>query len=289
MNIYELFSRYSSFMAFDISVKSTGWCKYADAVLSYGSFGLKSDSELGRRMEFRDNAIKLIGDATYDFIGIEDVIGGCNFETTKILIQLNSIIDDLAYLGNIRQTKIERIGNGVWKKYLKTLADYRGIVAGHAKDDIVSCLNKLGFSQDGVQDIYDAVGIAVGVICRNSADLQFSSDMYISNTSGISAKTRLKTDLTKSYKFSAYTDDNIYVLRNLYGVEVVELEYDSRYRDMILQFKDCVNTYGDNFIFILNAPLEKYGVLSLTGALPVSDTENRFLAYKKSLKRKYGN
>lgn len=267
MTYLDLFESHS-FVSFDISVRSTGWCRYKDGVFSYGSFGLQAKDDLMRRMEFRKNAIDIIGNQSYDFIAIEDVIGGCNFETTKALIQLNSIVDDLIYLGVVPSNTVKRIGNTVWKKYLKEVSQYNGVKMSFGKDEIRNAINTLGFCDNTVQDVYDSIGIAIGVI--KSLDTKQSSK----------SRGRIKTDLTKSYNFYKYDDDTVYELSQKTGLVIYEMEFDNAHRDMIHQFKIEVSEIGDDFVFVLDAPMEKYGVLALMGKLPMG-ADSRVIAVKR--------
>lgn len=268
----DIFESFDSFLAFDISVQSTGWCKWENGKLKYGSFGLTETNELGRRMEFRDAVIALVDNKSYDFIAVEDVIGGCNFKTTKMLVQLNCIIDDLVYLETIPYSKVERIDNGVWKKYLKEVANYKSTVRGFDKEEIRKCLESMGF-QAKVQDIYDSVGVAIGAIERMNKPLTPTSVVG-----------KIKADLTKSYTLKLYNDKNLETIKEKYNLPVINITYDRSYRDILIQFKNFVSDNGDNAIFVIDAPIEKYGVLALSGKLPVTVDENRIIAYKKSLK-----
>lgn len=266
--MYDIIKGYN-FISFDISVRSTGWCRYYEGVFEKGSFGLQSQTELERRMEFRQQAIKLIDNKQYDFIAIEDVIAGTNFETTKILIQLNSIIDDLCYLGIVPQSPIERIGNTVWKRYLKEVSGYQGIKGGFVKSEIKRAINMLGYNEDVVQDIYDSIGIAIGVIQRR-------------NDTKPKKTVKLKDDLSKSYVFYEYSEEKLYELSHEKGYEAITLKYDSSLgKDMLQVFKHKVQEIGDNYVFVLDCPREKYGVLGLTSKLRFGDYDDMMIAIKK--------
>ena len=258
-----------SFVSFDISVRSTGWCKYEKGVLTYGSFGLKSADELGRRMEFRQHAISII-DKSYDFIAIEDVIGGCNFETTKALIQLNSIIDDLIYLGTIPKNVVHRINNVVWKKYLKEVSQYRGIKASFSKEEIHKAIEILGFTDTVVQDVYDSIGLAIGVICQSERSVVEKK------------RAKLHTDLSKGYRLFKYSDNKLDDLITKTGLPELNIEFDGTCRDMLQQFKQTVVDLGDDYVFVVDAQRDKYGVLALTGKLPIGNDDNRIIAVKST-------
>lgn len=269
MNYLDIFDN-KNFVSFDISVRSTGWCKYKDGVFLYGSFGLQSKDELGRRMEFRDKVKEIVDNDILDFIAIEDVIGGNNFETVKYLIQLNSIVDDMIYMGEIPKTEVRRIGNTIWKKHLKAVTNYSNSRMLFNKEEIRKAINSLGFTVDIVQDVYDSIGIAIGAIMNNGVVKE--------------KKAKIRTDLSRSYKFYKYSDDKLAELCSKYDLGSYEVNIGKGQRDMLSAFKAVSSQVGDNYIFVLNAPLGGYGVLALTGKLPMLSDDNRVIAIKKSLK-----
>ena len=269
MKYLDIFGK-KNFISFDISVRSTGWCKYKDGVFLYGSFGLQSKDELGRRMEFRERVKEIVDNDTLDFIAIEDVIGGNNFETVKYLIQLNTIVDDMIYMGEIPKTEVRRIGNTIWKKHLKAVTNYSNSRMLFNKDEIRKAINSLGFVVDTVQDVYDSIGIAIGAILNNGVIKE--------------KKAKIRTDLSRSYKFYKYSDDKVNELCSKYDLQSHEVGITKGQRDMLSAFKSVASEIGDNYIFILNAPLGAYGVLALTGKLPMLNNDNRVIAIKKTLK-----
>lgn len=155
-----------TFISLDISVKSTGWVKSINGNVEWGTYTLKSEDELGRRREFRQFLIDLLGNQEYPIVFVEDVIAGTNFKTSKGLIQLNYIVDDLMDLAIIKVGKVVRVDNNRWKKYLRQVSNYKniGIKEKDIKKQIRICLNNIGFEEKAVQDIYDAVGLAVAMI-----------------------------------------------------------------------------------------------------------------------------
>ena len=154
------------FISLDISVRSSGWVKNHKGILTYGTKALESQTELGRRVEFREFIEELFGKEYIETVYIEDVIAGTNFKTTKGLIQLNTIVDDLRELKVLDIGRIERIDNRKWKKYLKQLSDYKAIEKKNDKKIIIECMNNLGFNENEKQDIYDALGMALGCIYK---------------------------------------------------------------------------------------------------------------------------
>ena len=269
MTYLDLFNGYN-FLSLDISVRSTGWCKYQSGVFSYGSFGLTARDELHRRMEFRSKIKEIASADVYDFIAIEDVIGGTNFETTKYLIQLNSIVDDMIYMRELNQTDVRRIGNTIWKKHLKAVTDFSNTKLLFNKEEIKKSIIKLGFTVDTVQDVYDSIGIAIGAILEKQGVKE--------------KKAKIRTDLARSYNFYQYSDAKVQELCVKFDLPSLFVEIEKGRRDMLAQFKHTVLEQGDNFVFVLNAPLDSYGVLALTGKLPMIRMDNRLIALKKTLK-----
>ncbi|WP_324823521.1 hypothetical protein [Sinanaerobacter sp. ZZT-01] len=156
-----------TFLSLDISVRSTGWVLSTDKNISFGINSLKVEDELGRRLEFRTFLLDLIGNKHIPVIFVEDVYGGVNFKTVKGLIQLNTIVDDLKADKLILVEAIKRIDNKKWKKYLKQAANYKLGAEKNDKEIVTSCLNELGFNLEVKQDVYDALGMAVGVIYKD--------------------------------------------------------------------------------------------------------------------------
>ena len=97
-------------------------------------------------------------------------------------------------------------------------------------------------------------------------------------------KAKIRTDLSRSYKFYKYSDDKVAELCSKYDLQSHEVDITKGQRDMLSAFKSVASEIGDNYIFILNAPLGAYGVLALTGKLPMLNNDNRVIAIKKSLK-----
>ena len=121
MQYKEILSTSADFVALDISVRSTGWVKYKNKQLSFGTYKLVAQEDRKRRQEFREFILQLFADDNFDFVAIEDVIFGNNFETTKSLMQLNIVVEDLMDFGKLATIPGYRIGNTVWKKQLYQL------------------------------------------------------------------------------------------------------------------------------------------------------------------------
>lgn len=264
---YTDFLKYEpTFLSLDISVRSTGWVRSINGEVTWGTKTLESQDELGRRKEFREFLLSMIGETYFPVVFVEDVIAGTNFKTTKGLIQLNTIVDDLKEYGLVSVGEIKRIDNKIWKKYLKMASNYNGDVKKEEdKQLITNCMKEIGFDFKVKQDIYDAMGIAVSVIYRD----KILKDKPKTDTV-------LKKDLKTGFVIKQFENkDKKYdkALKSLiekYGREVEELDWSNESRDILYLFKQKINIDKvDNKIYIIRVNNMKLGVLALTKKLNV--------------------
>lgn len=253
-----------TFLSLDISVRSTGWVLCLNGKVKYGTYSIESQDELGRRREFREFLIDLIGKNHIPVVIVEDVIAGTNFKTTKGLIQLNSIIDDLNEYNLVSVGEIKRIDNKKWKKYLKSASNYDGdIKKEEDKILIKNCMIELGFSESVKQDIYDAMGMAVAVIYR---------DKFLNEVS--KTDTVLKKDLKRGYTIKQFevldkkSDKYLEKLKEKYNRDIENIDWSMETRDILYLFKQKINRDDyDNNIYIIKVNSMKLGVLALTKKL----------------------
>ena len=264
---YSDFLKYEpTFLSLDISVRSTGWVKSVNGEVTWGTKTLEAEDELGRRKEFREFLISMLGETHFPVVFVEDVIAGTNFKTTKGLIQLNTIVDDLKEYGLVSVGEIKRIDNKVWKKYLKMASNYDGdIKKEDEKQLITNCMKELGFNFKIKQDIYDAMGIAVAVIYR---------DKVLKDKPKV--ETVLKKDLKTGYLIKQFENKDkkyekaLESLKDKYGRELEEIDWSAESRDILYLFKQKINKDKvDNKIYIIYVNNMKLGVLALTKKLSV--------------------
>ena len=255
-----------TFLSLDISVRSTGWVKSVNGEVTWGTKTLEAEDELGRRKEFREFLISMLGDIHFPVVFVEDVIAGTNFKTTKGLIQLNTIVDDLKEYGLVSVGEIKRIDNKVWKKYLKMASNYDGdIKKEDEKQLITNCMKEIGINFKIKQDIYDAMGIAVAVIYR---------DKILKDKPKVD--TVLKKDLKTGFTIKQFEhkdkkfEKGLKSLVEKYGREIEELDWSKESRDILYLFKQKINADKiDNKIYIIRVNNMKLGVLALTKKLSV--------------------
>ena len=263
-----LIDKLSNFISLDISVTNTGWVKKVDGVITHGAYPLEATDDLGRRQEFRRFLRDLAGDAEYEYIFIEDVIGSCNFKTAKSLMKLNPIADDMVYDGVIKAKKIIRIDNKEWKKHLKKVSGYKSQIASEKdKALIVGALRMLDFpyalssedSENGIaQDIFDAYGIACGV-------------SYKLNSVKDSGKSNSKSyDITKKHMLKQYDSKEKamkYITKFQKDKKVSEYSFLGKARDIKANFKAIVKEEEANGVetdvYLIEIATDKIGVVAL--------------------------
>lgn len=266
-----------SFISLDISVNSTGWVRKRGEQVETGIYHLNAENILERRIEFENFLEELFGDYQYDRVFIEDVIMGCNFLTTQILVLLNVCCEDLMRYNRIKTAPITRVGNTTWKKYLRLLST-RNIMGQADKNMISETMNNLGFKAD-VQDIYDAMGIAVSTIY--SEVCQFDEGVKIDST-----EKKVRPDITKGYTIvecNSYEDMMKRAKKRKRNI--VEVVYDAKYRNLVEQMKSLILTTGDDTsVYAIYAPLSRIGAMCVTKGFDISKDEIYFLAYRKSVR-----
>lgn len=275
-NYMDFLCMVGDFISLDISITGTGWVKKSNNVITYGVNGLKSEEELDRRREFRKFLIELAGDSHYDFIVIEDVIGGNNFNTTKGLIQLNSIADDLIADGILNIDTIKREDNNTWKMYLKKIVNYEPVIKKEdPKTSIRNCMNILEFTTN-VQDIYDAMGMVVAIIYRD----------IVLNNKRVSKKP-LKYDLKTGYLIKQYTNLDLALKgseklkQTKYNREIEQYVWLESKRDVLYLFKQLIKEQQrDDKIYIIHLKSNKLGVLALTKKLDTTNDETYIVITK---------
>lgn len=257
----DLIYKGGNFISLDISKTNTGWVKCFNGKLEMGAISFKTYEDVEARYRFKQFVKELIGDGEYAFISIEDVIGGTNFRTNKILYQLNIIVDDLMYEGYIKPCKIERIDNMQWKKTLREITGEKAnIKQMESKEEVRYQLKHMGCDIELEQDILDALGMSIAVIHRRM------------NGQATGKVAKLKTDLSKSYKLKEFNDEQeaqiwIDKLKKKVGYEskeVITITYEKRFKDINGCFKKQITEQGrDSDIYILKAPVGKLGLINL--------------------------
>lgn len=166
-------------LGLDISKNSTGIIVYEDnqietyqCVIEFNEESNLYYYEMVKALE--DDLLSLIEGKHFDVIAIEDAIQGENFMTVRKLILLNSVIDKLIGEGKVTCNYFRRIGNGEWKKWLRSLRSGKKYLNDKAEvEDILLYLDfELAVdyhtikdsekAKMGYQDQLDATGVLLG-------------------------------------------------------------------------------------------------------------------------------
>lgn len=278
-----------NFISLDISINSTGWVKWLDGKLYLGVYHINSTDDMERKFEFKKFLYELFGDSTYECCFVEDVFGGVNFKTVKSLLQLNTLVDELMYEKVIDVKEIIRESNKKWKRYLKEVCGYTANIKGeNDKEAIVACLNNVDFNKKIIdsllskeistysyQDVYDAMGLALGLIKRDIIDKK----------DGKTNKSKVKFDIRKGYTimqcfddYDAYEQAHDISVRRCMEIKGVDLS--EKARDLVFNFKKLVEEVGDNYIFVVKVETNKLGVIALQHDFNLSTDYSYLVCYK---------
>lgn len=277
MTYDSLLNMVGDFVSLDISVQSTGWVHKRSGIVTMGTYKLKTSSNRERRYEFGEFLKGLLGDTPYDFIVIEDVIEGCNFETTRILTELNIVVEDIMHFGLIPETKVYRMSNMVWKKDLRYLCGAEKIIGVNDKEKIRFMLSQMNFNTDVKQDICDAMGLTLAWIYEHK----------LSTPTIVQKKAKeLHTSLERGYKLMQY--HNLETLqaatasmqkkakKDMQIIQIKGLEPDSELLKDI--FKDTVLEYGEDCIFEIQYNINRIGSILITKGFDVKEDVVYFTA-----------
>jgi len=281
----DVIAHLGDFLSLDISVNSTGWVRYVQGELAFGTRKLEALDDLGRRQEFREFLKEITRGYSFDHVLVEDVIGGVNFRTNKILYQLNVIPDDLIADGVIQAKALLREGNSEWKSGLKKVSGYSPSVKGSRDDkkDTIEELRLIGFSDTEPkprEDVCDAMGLAVG-----TAFNRFIKPKPKKNT-------KLRTDITKVYRIEQFFNETDAALRaHDLGGYVHTLDFTDRPRDLKYNFRKYIEEQDDDSgIYHIIVPTTRIGSVALQRGFDLSDEITHLVVYlprsvKKSVRR----
>ena len=263
----DVLSNIGNFVSLDISIRSTGWVRYVDGELTCGFKTLQSTDDTERRQEFRRFLKRIFGDTSFDYVMVD------NFKTVKGLLQLNSLVDDLIADDLIKVKSLIRLDNGTWKRHLRELCNYSAkITKERDKMMIQECLHNIDFDttvidkycdesvhEKSYQDIYDAMGLACAVVKKNIIDVKYN----------IKSTAKLKTDIRK-YKKTQFNDKmnaEFFASKKKKKAFIEYSDLVGKARNISYWFKQLVEEYGDDGIFILRVETNKIGVLAVEKGL----------------------
>lgn len=166
----ELLPKTGTYLGLDISKTSTGIALWKNGELLWGTETLTSESgvfsEVLLRRQLKEKLMENLEGEKIDVAAVEDVFSGGNPKTVRLLMQLNTALDELILDGALEVGEFHRIDNKEWKAMLRRLLDpHKTVRKSNDKDAVEALLMPLGIHREtdkGGQDKLDAVGIMLG-------------------------------------------------------------------------------------------------------------------------------
>lgn len=282
MNFYDLVKRSKPFLSLDISVQSTGYFGWNGTTFGFGTYALQSTNSYDRRKEFGDFVKKLVVGCRPAVIYQEDVIMGCNFETTRALTELNCVADNLMMYNQIQHIPLVRVNNSTWKRILRVLGGSTPVKGSGDKEEVRLLLQAMGFDHDVKQDVYDAVGIGLSQLAVEYLGIEAEQ-----KTSKSTVR-HLREDLGKGYVLEQCFSE-VELLQKAESMSkraktsrpVVQIVFDPNFRSLNDRFKEIVREVGDNAIFAVMYPINKINNIALTHGFDLSQDMVYFIAKRR--------
>lgn len=128
LTIQGILSVFKSGIGLDIAKNHTGVCLWRDGKVETTGFYVDMDydktsymAEAKMRLQFKKQLAELLSGYNWEVCVIEDVYGGANFDTTRKLLALNCVIDELALEGIVQIDNLYRLKEAEWMKSLRTV------------------------------------------------------------------------------------------------------------------------------------------------------------------------
>lgn len=195
--IYDIFQCITSGVGLDIAKNHTGvFIWHEGAIETYG-FTLseydKTDyfAEYRMRMDLRSSLQAILGGRDFEYMVVEDVYGGENFDTLRKLISLNTVPDELIFGGVCSAQNFIRWSEAEWVSAAKLIYKQRGKLK--PKIEIQELLQYLEFDfacnnkdlSDAdkkniyYEDICDACGMLLGAVMKKIMRLDTSKKVKL--------------------------------------------------------------------------------------------------------------
>lgn len=175
-------------LGLDIAKNHSGVCIYKDGEVKQIGFELSkydnSDShgDYRMRLDLKERLKELIGGMEFNYIIVEDVYGGENYDTVRKLIVLQTVIDELIFEGTVKCNHFYRWLKTKWFKYFKEYYPARkGLKSKIATQEILNYLEDSFYLSNNTlsdrekekiyfEDICDATAMLCGLALYISKD-----------------------------------------------------------------------------------------------------------------------
>lgn len=175
-------------LGLDIAKNHSGVCIYKDGIVKQVGFELSkyddkdSHGDYRMRLDLKNRLKELIGGMEFNYIIVEDVYGGENYDTVRKLIVLQTVIDELIFEGTVKCNHFYRWLKTKWFKYFKEYYPARkGLKSKIATQEILNYLEDSFYltnhslserekEKNYFEDICDATAMLCGLALYVSND-----------------------------------------------------------------------------------------------------------------------
>lgn len=274
-------------LCLDISLKSTGYfIKYKD-FLKEGYLpivDMKNNNEIEITKQYKQYVTNLLKEfreensieenLLFDYVLIEDIYLGNNFETVKKLNFLGNIVNALISFGEIETEKFYRVSNQTWKKGLRELIKDKQLLKGLKDKLLIQKIfeikgenikdSQTRYGIQHFQDVLDAKGLYLGMRVLGEEVLLAKKDIKL--------KLKFKRDIDlQKYQHKGY--EQVY----LEGVSDTTLT-----KQLFKTLKEMINSeyfeYKDKNKLIIS--IKSYGTFGISRGL-LDGTNNYILIEKE--------
>ena len=282
--VVTMFKNISSGIGLDVAKNHTGICIWnGESIERYG-FELetyeKADpfAEYKMRRDFKNKLAGVISGRHFAHCIIEDVYGGENFDTTRKLLALNTVIDELIFEHVVTVDKFYRWNEPKWSKALRSIYKQRGKLKSKLetqgvleyleddfylehKDDKPAQKKAIYF-----EDICDATGMLLGVVANEIMNINIakSSSVKMSEVKMLYVENIEETYGCKDKRFAEE------------GYVVVDLDYRNLEKSILTQLQ-----FHPNDVLCALLPSSKLGVFGLNHKFIFFDSEESYLLFYK--------
>lgn len=128
LTVESILSQFKSGIGLDIAKNHTGVCLWRDGKVETLGFAVEMEydntcymAEAKMRLWFKNKLKELLQGYDWEVCVVEDVYGGVNFDTTRKLLALNCVIDELMLEGSVSIGNLYRFKESEWIKDLRTI------------------------------------------------------------------------------------------------------------------------------------------------------------------------
>lgn len=294
-SVESILSKIDCGLGLDISKNSTGICLWRDNTVTLENFTIpefdKEDSlkEARMRRELKEFLRPMVEGCNFDIVGIEDVYGGESFDTTRVLLALNTALDDLYLEGSFKCDEYIKTPNREWKKYFRNI-----VKIGKAPEDKLEIreifrflefeffldnedLRPVDKDRIGFQDKLDATGILCGLVLSKNSNIEVKKKRNV----------RLN-DLIFNFAKSEIHLKAMTENQDLVVPYIDHAKFECGYKDIEKEFVQAFNDLDDlDMLLYTVIPVSRMANFAVRYDIPFLEQDNICIyAYRKQSKKK---